>query len=313
MIQEKLAIVFPGQGSQKIGMLADLAKQHEIVLDVFDSASELLGYDLWDLSQHGTQEEITQTEITQPLLLAAGASVWRLWTSLGGPQPVAMAGHSLGEWTALVCAGVVDFKDALILVQKRARYMQSAVPKGEGAMAAIVGLDDEKIAEACSQSSNDHVVAAVNFNAPGQVVIAGTAAAVAQASDACKSLGAKRVLPLPVSGPFHTSLMQPAATQLADDIAEVEFRSPEIPIIHNVTLASESDPERIRELMIEQITSPVPWVGCVRALAALGAETLVECGPGKVLSGLNRRIQPELSCLSTDTLVSFSSTFEHSR
>ncbi len=302
MTQPNIAFVFPGQGSQKVGMLADIAKQHETLLETFDRASEQLGYDLWDLSQYGSQEEISRTEITQPLLLTASVALWRLWQDLEGATPTAMAGHSLGEWSALVCADVVDFPDALGLVQKRAKYMQSAVPPGEGAMTAIVGLEDDKIWEACDSVSNGSVVTPVNFNAPGQVVIAGEAEAVARAGEACKEAGAKRALPLPVSGPFHTSLMQPAAEMLARDIASVEFSSPKIPIIHNVTLSSEQDPATIKELMIRQITGPVPWVSTIEKLAEMGVQTLVECGPGRVLSGLNRRISRDLDNQATDTL-----------
>lgn len=306
MTQAKTAFVFPGQGSQKIGMLADIAKQHETLLETFDRASEQLGYDLWDLSQYGSQEEISQTEITQPLLLTASVALWRLWQSLGGSTPDAMAGHSLGEWSALVCAGVVEFPEALGLVHKRAKYMQSAVPAGEGAMTAIVGLDDDSIREACYAVANGSVVTPVNFNAPGQVVIAGETDAVARAGEACKQAGAKRALSLPVSGPFHTSLMQPAADKLAADMAGIEFNPPKIPIIHNVTVASENDPATIKELMIRQITGPVPWVSTVEKLAEMGVKTLVECGPGRVLSGLNRRISTDLNTQATDTLETFS-------
>lgn len=302
MTQAKIAFVFPGQGSQKIGMLADIVGQHETLLETFDRASEQLGYDLWDLSQYGSQEEISQTEITQPLLLTASVALWRLWQSLGGTTPAAMAGHSLGEWSALVCAGVVEFPDALGLVHKRAKYMQSAVPAGEGAMTAIVGLDDNRIREACESVANGSVVTPVNFNAPGQVVIAGESEAVARAGEACREAGAKRALSLPVSGPFHTSLMQPAADKLAADMAGIEFRAPKIPVIHNVTVATENDPATIKELMIRQITGPVPWVSTVEKLAEMSVKTLVECGPGRVLSGLNRRILPDLHSQATDTL-----------
>lgn len=313
MTQPNLGFVFPGQGSQKIGMLADIAKQHEELLETFDKASEQLGYDLWDLSQYGSQEEISQTEITQPLLLTAGVAIWRLWQSLGGVAPATMAGHSLGEWSALVCSGAVEFSDALGLVQKRAQYMQSAVPAGQGAMTAIVGLEDEKIQAACESAAQGQVVTAVNFNAPGQVVIAGEAAAVERAGTACKEAGAKRALPLPVSGPFHTSLMQPAADKLAEDMANVTFNAPHIAIIHNVTVDKENDPEVIKSLMIQQITAPVPWVATVHKMASLGVESLVECGPGKVLSGVNRRIEKELTNFNTDSLVALESALESTK
>jgi len=310
MAQPHIGFVFPGQGSQKIGMLADIAKQHEFLLETFDQASEQLGYDLWDLSQYGTEEEISQTEITQPLLLTASVAVWRLWKHLGGPMPSAVAGHSLGEWSALVCADVVDLNDAVQLVRKRGQYMQTAVPVGKGAMSAIIGLDDDKIIEACASSASSGVVSAVNFNAPGQVVIAGEKEAVGRASIACKEAGAKRALPLPVSAPFHTSLMQLAADNLADDIKEIEFRAPKLRILHNVTIDSEQDPSAIKDLMIQQITAPVPWVATVQKLSALGATTLLECGPGRVLSGLNRRIQRDLISLNTDTLEAFDNALE---
>lgn len=310
MTQANLGFVFPGQGSQKIGMLADVARQHESLLETFDQASEQLGYDLWDLSQYGTEEEITKTEITQPLLLTASVAVWRLWKSLGGTLPAAMAGHSLGEWSALVCSDVVDLNDAVQLVRKRGKYMQTAVPVGKGAMSAIIGLDDDKIAEACSSAAEGQVVSAVNFNAPGQVVIAGEKEAVDRACIACKDAGAKRALPLPVSAPFHTSLMQLAADNLSGDIASIEFRAPKIPVIHNVTVDSETDPEKIKRLMIEQVTAPVPWVKTIQKLSSLDIDTMLECGPGRVLSGLNRRIQKDLISRNVDKLDSLTDSIE---
>ncbi len=302
MTQSTLGFIFPGQGSQKIGMLGDIARRHELLLESFDQASEVLGYDLWNLSQYGTEEEITPTEVTQPLLLTASVALWRLWNSLTDIRPAAMAGHSLGEWSALVCAGSVAFGDALILVQKRGQHMQTAVPFGEGAMTAIVGLDDEQIRSACDATAQGEVVAPVNFNAPGQVVIAGHAAAVARASDACTEAGAKRALPLPVSAPFHTSLMQPAADKLAQDIQTTAFSAPVIPVIHNVTLDSEADPELIKQLLIRQITAPVPWVGTVQKLSSIGITMMCECGPGKVLSGLGKRIDQCITGFHTGTL-----------
>lgn len=310
MTQSNLGFVFPGQGSQKIGMLSDIAKQHEELLETFDQASEQLGYDLWDLSQYGSEDEISQTEITQPLLLTASVAVWRLWNSLGGVMPSAVAGHSLGEWSALVCADVLDLNDAVKLVRKRGQYMQTAVPAGKGAMSAIIGLDDEKIVQACVSAAEGQVVSAVNFNAPGQVVIAGEKEAVERANLACKDAGAKRALPLPVSAPFHTSLMQHAADHLADDIAEVEFRAPKLEIIHNVGLDAEQDPQAIKQRMIEQITAPVPWVATVEKLHAMGMTTLLECGPGRVLSGLNRRIVRSLASQNTDTLDALNAALE---
>lgn len=300
MIQQNLAFVFPGQGSQKIGMLAELAAAYPLVQATFADASEVLGYDLWALVQSGTQEEINLTERTQPLLLTASVAVWRVWQEKQGPQPALMAGHSLGEWSALVCAGVVAFKDAVKIVQLRGKYMQEAVPAGQGAMAAIIGLDDTLILEACKKAAQGEVVAAVNFNSPGQVVIAGTAAAVERAGVLCKEAGAKRALPLPVSAPFHTELMRPAAERLTELVNATTFNAPVTPVVHNVTAQTEADPEKIKALMIEQIYSPVRWVECVNTMAAKGVGTTVECGPGKVLSGLNKRISGDLTTLSIE-------------
>jgi len=300
MTQQNLAFVFPGQGSQKIGMLGDLAAQYPIVTQTFAEASQVLGYDLWDLVQNGAQEDINLTERTQPLLLTASVAVWRVWNEQDGAQPALVSGHSLGEWSALVCAGVIAFTDAVKLVQQRGKFMQEAVPAGQGAMFAIIGLDDALIIEACKKAEQGEVVSAVNFNSPGQVVIAGTAAAVERAGALCKEAGAKRALPLPVSAPFHTSLMRPAADRLAEQIAATEFKAPQIPVVHNVTAQTESNPEKIKALMIEQIYSAVRWVECVNTMSAAGITTTVECGPGKVLSGLNKRINSELTTLSVE-------------
>ncbi|WIO75475.1 ACP S-malonyltransferase [Porticoccaceae bacterium LTM1] len=303
-MKKNLAFVFPGQGSQKIGMLADVAEQYPIVKQTFAEASEVLGYDLWDLVQNGEQEAINLTERTQPLLLTASVALWRIWNEKNGAQPALMAGHSLGEWSALVCAGVVEFKDAVELVRSRGAYMQEAVPAGVGAMAAIIGLDDDAIKAACEASSGDEVVVPVNFNSPGQVVIAGHAGAVEKAIEACKEAGAKRALPLPVSAPFHTPLMQPAADKLAAQIEATEFKAPQVPVVHNVHAKTETDPAAIKALMIEQIYSPVLWVDCVNSLTAAGVDTVVECGPGKVLSGLCKRIERSLSALATEDVAS---------
>lgn len=300
MTQQNLAFVFPGQGSQKIGMLAELAANNPIIKQTFAEASQVLGYDLWDLVQNGQQEDINLTERTQPLLLTASVAVWRLWQKKNGATPALVAGHSLGEWSALVCAGVVAFADAVKLVQQRGKFMQEAVPAGQGAMYAIIGLDDALIIDACKKAEQGEVVAAVNFNSPGQVVIAGTAAAAERAGNLCKEAGAKRALPLPVSAPFHTALMKPAAERLAEQIAATEFNAPQIPVVHNVTAQTESNPEKIKALMIEQIYSAVRWVECVNTMTHLGITTTVECGPGKVLSGLNKRINAELTTLSIE-------------
>lgn len=282
-------------------MLSELAGQFSQVQQTFAEASEVLGYDLWALCQNGPEAEINLTEHTQPLLLTASTAIWRIWLGCGGANPAVMAGHSLGEWSALVCSGVVDFTSAVELVRNRGRYMQEAVPAGTGAMAAVIGLVDAELKQCCSQAQEGgEVVVPVNYNAPGQVVIAGHAAAVERALDLCKRAGAKRALPLPVSAPFHTELMRPAAERLAVDIAKTHFSAPKIPVIHNVCAQAERDPEVIKNLMVEQIYSPVPWVDCVAALVDRGVEIAVECGAGKVLSGLNRRIQKALQVQSTD-------------
>lgn len=301
MTAHTLALVFPGQGSQKIGMLADLAAQYPVIIDTFTEASQVLGYDLWDLVQNGEQDTINQTERTQPLLLTASVALWKVWQQESAPTPAFMAGHSLGEWSALVCAGVVAFADAVKLVQLRGQYMQEAVPAGEGAMAAIIGLADDAIEAACKQASEGACVTPVNYNSPGQVVIAGEKAAVERAMALCKEVGAKRALPLPVSAPFHTELMRPAADRLAEHIEAIAFSAPQIPVIHNVHAKTESDPASIKQLMIEQIYSPVLWVDCVNALAEHNVELLVECGPGKVLAGLTKRINKAFAAAATDS------------
>ena len=304
MTKSNLAFVFPGQGSQKIGMLAELASQNPTVEATFREASNVLNYDLWQMIQQGEQEDINLTERTQPILLASSVAIWRLWNEKGGPAPAQMAGHSLGEWSALVCAGALDFGDAIKIVRARGAYMQQAVPVGEGAMAAILGLADDVIIGACDTAREDGIVDAVNFNAPGQVVIAGSAAAVDRAIAICKEAGAKRALALPVSAPFHTSLMQPAAEQLTELVQSTAFRSPSIPVIHNVSAEPEQDPNLIKSLMLEQIYKPVLWVDCILALKAAGAEQYVECGPGRVLNGLTKRIDRDLKSLSTDDAAS---------
>ena len=300
-----LAFVFPGQGSQKIGMLAELAEQNPIIETTFNEASEVLGYDMWQLIQQGTQEDINLTQRTQPILLTCSVAIWRLWNQKQGASPSQMAGHSLGEWSALVCANVIDFADGLKIVEARGKFMQQAVPVGQGAMAAIIGLDDQAILEACTEASALGIVDAVNFNAPGQVVIAGSNEAVERAMEICKDAGAKRALPLPVSAPFHTSLMKPAADNLAEMVNSVSFRAPEVPIMHNVHAQNEQDPQAIKALMLEQIYSSVKWVDCVKQLKQSGVSTLVECGPGKVLSGLAKRIDRELTAVATESAADF--------
>jgi [acyl-carrier-protein] S-malonyltransferase len=303
-MNKNLAFVFPGQGSQKIGMLASLASINTVVLDTFSEASEALGYDLWELVQSGEQEAINLTERTQPILLASSVAIWRLWQEKSGPSPSLLAGHSLGEWSALVCSGVLGFTNALKIVRARGAYMQEAVPLGVGAMAAILGLDDQAVMDACNTARQGEVVDAVNFNAPGQIVIAGSALAVERAIELCKASGAKRVLPLPVSAPFHTSLMHPAAENLADLVNSTVFSTPQIPVIHNVHAQTESNPDAIKALMLEQIYKPVMWVDCVNELKAQGGKILIECGPGRVLNGLSKRIDRELTSYATDDLAS---------
>jgi len=302
MIDQKLAFVFPGQGSQSVGMLAPLADEYSSIQQLFSRASDVLGYDLWALAQSGPQEQLNLTEQTQPLLLTSSVAIWQVWQSLGGSVPALMVGHSLGEYSALVCSGVIDFDAAVSLVRDRGKFMQQAVPQGVGAMSAVLGLDDQVIVSICQDVSVDgNVVEAVNFNSPGQVVVAGNADAVSKAADLLKKAGAKRVAPLPVSAPFHTSLMKPAAEQLAVAIAKVEFQAPTIPIVHNVHASIESDPGKIRQLMVEQTASPVRWTQSIEFMVARGVERVVECGPGKVLSGLCRRIHKPLSASAIET------------
>lgn len=300
MNNPNLAFVFPGQGSQKIGMLADVAAKHVLIQATFAESSEALGYDMWQLIQQGQQEEINLTEKTQPILLTASVALWRLWLQQGGAKPSLMAGHSLGEFTALVCAGSLDFADAVRLVRARGQFMQTAVPVGEGSMAAILGLDDDVINQICAEAAQGECVQAVNYNSPGQVVIAGKVAAVDRAIEKLKAAGAKRAMPLPVSAPFHTDLMQPAGERLAEALADITIKVPEIAVVHNVHAQTESNPEKIRELLIQQIYSPVKWVDCVNTMVKAGVTTTVECGPGKVLSGLNKRIEKSLDCLAIE-------------
>lgn len=302
------AFVFPGQGSQKVGMLNSAFEAFEAVRNTYAEASDTLGYDMWDLIQHGEQAALNLTETTQPVLLTSSVALWRAWLEQGGVKPAMMAGHSLGEFSALVCAGSLGFADAVQLVRQRGQFMQTAVPVGEGAMAAIIGLDDAAINDICA--ATDGVVAAVNFNSPGQVVIAGHTAAVDAAIVALKSAGAKRALPLPVSAPFHTELMRPAGEKLAEAIAGITLASPEIPVVHNVNAATASDPEAIRALLVEQIYSPVKWTGCVEAMVSAGIAQVVECGPGKVLSGLNRRIDKSLASFSLEDPDALAATLQ---
>jgi [acyl-carrier-protein] S-malonyltransferase len=284
----KFALVFPGQGSQSLGMMAQYGNT-AIVRATFDEASTALGRDLWQLVSEGPAEALNQTVNTQPLMLTAGIAVYRLWLENGGPQPALMAGHSLGEYSALVAAGVLQFKDAVPLVELRARAMQDAVPAGAGAMAAILGLDATAVGEVCAESAQGQVVQAVNFNEPKQTVIAGHKAAVERAAEAAKAKGAKRALMLPVSAPFHCSLMLPAAEKLQIRLADLEFSAPQIPVMNNVDVAQLSDPEAIKNALVRQAAAPVRWVETMQAMQAAGVTHVIECGPGKVLSGLVKR------------------------
>ena len=295
------AVVFPGQGSQSVGMLGALLAAEKAAAAAFEEADEALGYALGELVRSGPAELLNRTDHTQPAMLAAGVAAWRAWQARGGPSPAAMAGHSLGEYTALVCAGALDFATALRVVRLRGEWMQQAVPAGEGAMAAVLGLDDEAVVAACLQAEEDGgVVEAVNFNAPGQVVIAGNAAAVARGIERAKAAGAKRAMPLPVSVPSHCRLMAPVSEQLAAVLAEIEIRAPGIPVFHNVDAALRHEPTRIRAALAEQVRRPVRWVECVRAMQATGVRTLVEAGPGRVLSGLARRIDRAIAAYPAD-------------
>ncbi|NAX45241.1 MULTISPECIES: ACP S-malonyltransferase [unclassified Vibrio] len=300
----KFAIVFPGQGSQSVGMLAELGQQYDVIQQTFAEASEVLGYDLWALVQNGPVEDLNQTSRTQPAVLASSVALWRLWQNLGLDQPALLAGHSLGEYSALVCAGVVDFKQAIKLVELRGQLMQEAVPAGVGAMSAIIGLDDELIAKACEEAAQGEVVSPVNFNSPGQVVIAGNKDAVERAGQLCKEAGAKRALPLPVSVPSHCALMKPAADKLAVALQSIEFNAPQIPVINNVDVIAEIDPAKIKDALVRQLYSPVRWTECVQLMSEQGIEKLLEVGPGKVLTGLTKRIIKSLESAAVNDIAS---------
>jgi len=306
----QFAMVFPGQGSQAVGMLADLAAENPVIEQTFQQASEALGYDLWALAQNGPAEELNKTWQTQPALLTASVALWRLWQQKGGSAPVLLAGHSLGEYSALVCAGVIDFADAVRLVELRGKLMQDAVPEGTGAMSAIIGLDDAAIAKACEESAQGQVVSPVNFNSPGQVVIAGNKEAVERAGAACKAAGAKRALPLPVSVPSHCALMKPAADKLAIALEEIAFNAPQIPVVNNVDVKCETSPAAIRSALVRQLYSPVQWTRSVEFIAAEGAERLLEVGPGKVLTGLTKRIVDNLTATAINEPASLSAALE---
>lgn len=285
------ALVFPGQGSQSVGMLSALANDEPGVLETFAEASEVLGYDLWKLCQEGPEDLLGTTERTQPAMLTAGVATWRVWRKHGGPLPSAMAGHSLGEYSALVAAGALDFKTAVALVQFRGQAMQAAVPAGQGAMAAILGAEDAAVEAACQEAAQGEVVQAANFNSPGQIVIAGTAAAVDRAIELLKARGAKRAIKLPVSVPSHSALMAPAAERLAQRLAETRVEQPSIGDIYTVDVRKQGDAASIKQALVQQLVKPVRWTETVQAMVAGGARAVIECGPGKVLTGLNRRIE----------------------
>ena len=308
---KKFAMVFPGQGSQTVGMLAELASDYPIVQETFKQASEVLGYDLWQLVQEGPAEELNKTWQTQPALLTASVAVYRVWQQKYPElKPEVMAGHSLGEYSALVCAGVLDFQDAVKLVELRGKLMQQAVPEGTGAMYAIIALDNDAIINACKQAEQGEVVSAVNFNSPGQVVIAGAKAAVERAAALCKEAGAKRALPLAVSVPSHCALMKPAADQLSVSLESITLKEAGVSVLNNVDVKNEIEADAIRNALVRQLYSPVRWTETVEKMAQNGVEVLVEVGPGKVLNGLTKRIVDSLQAVSVNDVKSLDSIEE---
>jgi [acyl-carrier-protein] S-malonyltransferase len=306
-MSKNTAILFPGQGSQSVGMLADLLANSEIVKATFAEASLALGYDLAELVLNGPADALNETHRTQPALLTSSVAIYRHYLAQGGEKPSAMAGHSLGEYSALVCANVIELTQAVKLVEKRGQYMQQAVPAGTGAMYAIIGLADADIQHACEQAAQGEVVSPVNFNSPGQVVIAGQKAAVERAAGLCKEAGAKRALPLAVSVPSHCALMKPAAEKLAADLAEIAFIKPDVSVINNVDVAAETSADAIKDALVRQLYSPVRWTETVQKLAGDGITETFEFGPGKVLTGLAKRIDKSVSCKAINDLDSISS------
>jgi [acyl-carrier-protein] S-malonyltransferase len=301
---KNIAFLFPGQGSQSVGMMNGFGDL-KIISDTFTEASDVLGIDLWTMATEAN-DSINETTNTQPIMLTAGVATWRAWLAASDRLPTVLAGHSLGEYTALVASGALTFKDALPLVRYRAQVMQNAVPAGVGAMAAILGLDDETVRAVCAEAAQNEVLEAVNLNSPGQVVIAGNKAAVERGMELAKAKGAKRALPLPVSVPSHCALMKPAALQLAEYLKNVAVNAPQIPVLHNADVAAYSDSDSIKDALVRQLYSPVRWVETVQAIAALGVTQSAECGPGKVLAGLTKRIVAELPCValtSNDALL----------
>ncbi len=308
----KFGMVFPGQGSQHVGMLAELAASFATVQATFREASAVVGYDLWQLVQAGPADQLALTHVTQPLMLTSSVAIWRVWQQQGGRQPVLMAGHSLGEYSALVCAGALDFASTVMLVRQRGEFMQSAVPVGTGTMAAVLGLDDAVVVQCCAQASNhEEVVTAANYNSPGQIVIAGHVAAIERAVALCKEAGAKRALLLPVSAPFHSPLMAPAAAQFAAVLAKVALQAPNIPVIQNYGLQSSSAPDEIRRNLVAQIANPVPWVATMNQFVDRKVVQLLEIGPGKVLTGLNKRINSTLETIAINDPASLNQALGH--
>ena len=290
------AYLFPGQGSQSVGMLEELADHYPEVKQTFEQASEILKQDLWKMTSSGPEQDLNRTENTQPAMLCASVSIWKIWSKQVSDSPNVMAGHSFGEYTALVSAGVLDFETTVPLARYRGEVMQQAVPEGQGAMAAILGLEDEKLAEVCASASRGQVVQAVNFNAPGQVVIAGDADAVKRAIDACKEAGAKRAVMLPLSVPSHSSLMQPAAEKLRDYLDAIELQSAKVKVLHNADVKAHDDPNNIKDALYRQLFNPVRWVETIQSMISQGSECFIELGPGKVLTGLSKRIDRSVPC-----------------
>jgi len=305
-----LAFVFPGQGSQSVGMLKDLAENFSEVSSTFQEASNALGYDLWSLIQEGPAEKLNSTDITQPAMLASGVATWRVWQAKGGAMPSIMAGHSLGEYTALVCAGSLDFVDAIKLVSQRGKFMMEAVPAGTGAMAAILGLDDEAVRQVCLDAAEGDVLEAVNYNSPGQVVVAGHKSAIERVTVLAKDKGAKRALELPVSVPSHCALMKPAADQLAEAMNTIQFNAPSIPVLNNVDVTAVNSESEIKDALKRQLFSPVRWVEIVEKMSADGVDKIIECGPGKVLVGLNKRINKSMATAALIDTASIESALE---
>ncbi len=304
-MKASLAFVFPGQGSQVVSMLADIGAAESVVTETFAEASAALGYDLWALCQQGPAEVLNQTDKTQPAILTASIALWRLWLAKGGLKPAYVAGHSLGEYSALVAAGSLTLVDAVRLVERRGQLMQEAVPAGTGGMAAVLGLDDADVQAACAEAAQGEVVSAVNFNAPGQVVVAGSAAAVERAIDACKARGAKRAIALPVSVPSHCELMRPAAEQFAESLAAIAWQQPNIALVQNVSAEVVTDLAVLEQNLLAQLYSPVRWVESMVCLSAQGVTDVVECGPGKVLSGLNKRCIKGVNTYNLDSPEAF--------